>query len=341
MASEKSDSNSSASIATAMPDMCGMVLRTHEVDQSLMANLEACADTGRALMKQGVKRMGAQVAYCYAISDMKAMLLGSPKMVEFMAKAQNDPLFFRTDNPSGYPAATVAGCLVKASMAGLPWIGNLFNIIGGNFYLTKEGAEYILSDMGVPFYVDIVSIDEGRTIKGGVDRNGRQMADIKTVIVQMVPHWTDASGKDQWKQMSAEIRWNANATPDSVVGKAKCRAYKYIIDIVARERKTGIAFDVTDGVVQAEIPAENLLTAAKDKAARKEIAGKSVQGMIEERIAGELSRMGANVLAKDLLSWLSMQGTPVKTMDDCERLVFSLEGAVEAFVTKMNEQEVA
>ena len=51
--------------------------------------------------------------------------------------------------PVPYSVAQVRACLKDAILKGLLPIGNQFNIIAGNVYITREGYTYLLSRMGV------------------------------------------------------------------------------------------------------------------------------------------------------------------------------------------------
>lgn len=58
---------------------------------------------------------------------------------------ENTRLGFKTDKDNGYPISVVRTCLVEALIQGVKPIGNEFNIIGGNFYVTKEGFTGLMS----------------------------------------------------------------------------------------------------------------------------------------------------------------------------------------------------
>ena len=72
-----------------------------------------------------------------AISLIKERL--DDKTVKAFSAMQNTRLGFKTDNQQGYPIPVVRDCLVECLMVGVKPIGNEFNIIGSNFYVTKEG----------------------------------------------------------------------------------------------------------------------------------------------------------------------------------------------------------
>lgn len=72
-----------------------------------------------------------------AVSELKKRL--PDEMVQQLKKLENTKLGFRTDKEQGYDSSTIRDCMIEAVLRGVKPIGNEFNIIAGNFYLTKEG----------------------------------------------------------------------------------------------------------------------------------------------------------------------------------------------------------
>lgn len=68
----------------------------------------------------------------------------SGKVLEIIKDLMNTGLGFKTDKPT-YPDETIKNCVTQAIMHGLRIHGNEFNILGGNFYATKEGLERIVN----------------------------------------------------------------------------------------------------------------------------------------------------------------------------------------------------
>lgn len=60
-------------------------------------------------------------------------------LIKGLKKMENTRLGFQTDKQDGYPISVVRNSLMQALITGVKPIGNEFNIIGGNFYVTKEG----------------------------------------------------------------------------------------------------------------------------------------------------------------------------------------------------------
>lgn len=321
----------------AMPqgfDRCADILRQHQMDGGAIANLEACAEAGIELVKGGVKSIAQEFALMCAMDDMQAMLLQSQRFCELAAKMQNNPEYFKTDNTQGYPMQTVVSCMVQARMRGLKWRGNHFNILQGRFYLTKEGVDYALSQMGIAHTVSFGTFKYGPKIPGAIDRNGRQMADVNTVDMPVTLYW-EQDGRQCTKELVFNVRMNNGATVENIQGKCKARAFKWLYDYLVT-KQGGSSFDAFVDEDPAA-PAQTLIRQPE----RKELAQPetSPEREIETRVQDGLAAAGYIVDAHALLAWLAKKGTPVMTSDDCAELLSCLEGTVEAFY-KAN-QEVA
>lgn len=78
-----------------------------------------------------------------AFNEVKTRL--DESMVKSFMSLQNSKLGFKTDKENGYELNTVRECLIECLISGVKPIGNEFNIIGGNFYVTKEGFTGIMA----------------------------------------------------------------------------------------------------------------------------------------------------------------------------------------------------
>lgn len=72
--------------------------------------------------------------------------LDSSNQMESVMKMQNKQYGFRTDSDTGYLKEVVQNCLIEAALRGVEPTGNMFNILGGNCYITKEGCKHILKN---------------------------------------------------------------------------------------------------------------------------------------------------------------------------------------------------
>lgn len=72
----------------------------------------------------------------------------TPEVMGAFMSLQNTALGFRTDKAQGgYPEDVVKEAVIEASLRGLSPVGNQFNIISGRMYVTKEGFQFLLSQV--------------------------------------------------------------------------------------------------------------------------------------------------------------------------------------------------
>lgn len=87
------------------------------------------------------------IAYGHYLTEIKNQIVGKP--LEIIKSLMNTGIGFKTDRPNSkdntvYPDEIIKNCVVQAIMHGLRIHGNEFNILGGNFYATKEGLDRIV-----------------------------------------------------------------------------------------------------------------------------------------------------------------------------------------------------
>ncbi len=328
-----------------------MILASHQVDTSLLASMDKCAEIGASLACQGARSIGEEFALVCAYDDLKGMMMGSRRLVDISMKMQNNPMYFKTDSREGYPVSTVVDCMIQARLMGLKWRGNQFNILQGRLYLTKEGADALISAMGVPHSAVVGSFTYGPVIKGGVDRNGRQMADVVTVDVPVSIYWQE-EGKEMQKDLSFNIRMSANSTVDAVNGKAEAHAVKWLYKYLTS--KAGIssaAFgEVDDSATASPSPVSSpspapAIDGRKAGARRLPARAKSEAEILKEQIKAKVQEALTRdacfeIRAYQLLEWLERRGTPVATMEDCSELLECLQGTVAAMKAEMQTKNV-
>lgn len=76
-----------------------------------------------------------------------------PDVLAVVRSMENTPLGFRTDRPPGgkqmpYPDEVLRDCVIYGMLDGLGFSHNQWNIIGGNYYVTKNGWRKKLQDAG-------------------------------------------------------------------------------------------------------------------------------------------------------------------------------------------------
>lgn len=331
-----------------------MILASHQVDTSLLASMDKCAEIGASLACQGARSIGEEFALVCAYDDLKGMMMGSRRLVDIAMKMQNNPMYFKTDSREGYPVSTVVDCMIQARLMGLKWRGNQFNILQGRLYLTKEGADSLISAMGVPHSAVVGSFTYGPVLKGGVDRNGRQMADVVTVDVPVSVYWQE-EGKEMQKDLSFNIRMSANSTVDAVNGKAEAHAVKWLYKYLTS--KAGISSasfgEVDDSAIASPSPVASpspsspapAIDARKAGARRLPVRAKSEAEILKEQILEKVQYAltldgEIEIRAYQLLEWLERRGTPVSTMEDCSELLDCLQGTVAAMRAEKNAENV-
>lgn len=118
-------------------------------------------------------------------------------------------LGFKTDKDKngGYPVSVVKDCLIEAVLSGVNSVGNQFNIIAGNMYITKEGFTYLLKGLvGLSYSITYPKI---------------QIAANKvTADAECYVRWS-LNGIDYEETLKFTIKAGAYASEDAIMGKAE------------------------------------------------------------------------------------------------------------------------
>ena len=184
------------------------------------------------------------------IAQAEAMDAIERQLKPFMGsvmKAMNSPLGFKTDRPPGgkdrngipvqpYSPDTVCRCIIQAMLYGAQVVGNEFNIIAGQCYLTKEFFKRAIFDF--PGIANLV------LMHGSISKYGE-----KAMICEAVATWT-YNGKPQELKftktdaLDARIIVNSYATssPDEIRGKVESKVYRRIYSVL-----TGMNWDDDSG----------------------------------------------------------------------------------------------
>lgn len=151
-----------------------------------------------------------------AVGQLKS-LLTSEYMVPIM-NLQGNRLGFRTDKDrsGGYPIDVVKDCLIEAVLMGVQPVGNQFNIIAGNSYITKEGFGYLLSKIPGLWYEIIPELPR---------INGQNTS----AAIVMNVSWSLNNGQKKERKIEIPIKVNNMMGTDAIIGKAtrKSRAWLY------------------------------------------------------------------------------------------------------------------
>ena len=215
-----------------------LVLSKAERAEQLAGNLDLLSEQIQTawLMEGNFSRT---IAYGMAVAEMREAL--TPGVMQSIMKLKGSKLGFRTDEnvQNVYPMELVRDAVIDAATLGLQCVGNQFNIIGGNMYVTKEGFTYLLRKLSadgklrdLKFIYHPAEIVESST--QGTRRDGTQYQKIERegkVKVDVSCMW---QGKPVAEQLEFIVRVNAGMSQDAVLGKAERKAkawlYNYLTD---------------------------------------------------------------------------------------------------------------
>jgi hypothetical protein len=219
-----------------------------EVPDATITALDNAAETGLLASSQSSNfRRMAMVAN--AICQLRALL--TPEVMAPVMALQNTSLGFKTDRKGdGYPMEIVRDCLIEATLQGVFPVGNEFNIIANNMYITKEGFGHKLKDVKGLTYSITPGIPSGKA---------------EGAIINMEIEWRH-NGHDGRKVIAIPVRVNSGMGADAIIGKAtrKARAWLYA-HVTGQEVPDGDAEDLKTGSIDVPVtsrfekPAEPLL----------------------------------------------------------------------------------
>lgn len=208
-----------------------------------------------ARMANGMRKLLMQSNY---VARMRVML--TPQVMSAVMCLQGSDIGFLTDRDKegGYPVEVVRDCLISAASKGLSATGNQFNIIGGRAYVTTNGAQQILADLGVR-HSEVAAIPRLGT-------DGRAQTHVTV-------EWVEG-GQLQRKELDFEVRLNKGMSVDGANGKAIRKARMWLVSHVS-----GMTLDDADA---SEAMAEQQeLRQAQLSAARGPL-GRRRQGQLAE-----------------------------------------------------------
>lgn len=236
-------------------------------------------------------------SYAYAISRLREML--TPDNMKNIMLLQGNKLGFLTDKDKkrmpdgsygkgeGYPLGIVKDCLISAVLQGVQPVLNHFNIIGGNCYLTKEGCQYILNNhsmfKGKLKYKCIPMLPKIDPTKTSA-----------TVAVKCISSYL--GGKEEEEIIEFPIKCDQWTSNDALIGKAKRKAYAYLI-----ERYSGITisegdvsepdFVISDAKVTRVTPSESRQQAEESATSQREkvIIGTAKKAKSVQDVVGVLA----------------------------------------------------
>jgi hypothetical protein len=143
----------------------------------------------------------------------------TPEIMEPIMRLQGSKLGFKTDRDlirnennqyvkgPGYPLDVVKNCFTEMSLIGLQPVFNQWNIIGGNSYVTKEGADTLLKN--IPYLQNFLIIHDEV-----IQSQDKRTASVKSTIKWVV------DGEEHTQEVSHPVKSDAYTTFDSLTGKA-------------------------------------------------------------------------------------------------------------------------
>jgi hypothetical protein len=185
------------------------------LDQNVLAKSENIDSLVAAFHEQNFSGFQLSLATAKYLGELKNLI--DDNYMKEILPLQGYKLGFKTDKDKdgGYDKNTVKDVLIEAVLTGLQPVGNHFNIIGGNFYITREGAEYMLSKAKGLRYDIIYDLPEIRNEKS---------ASVKCVI-----KWS-LNGESNEQEITFPIKSNKYLSDDGIIGKAKRKASVWLVN---------------------------------------------------------------------------------------------------------------
>ena len=187
----------------------------------------------RELGLQSYQKNGFERALILAEATAGLEKTLTPEVMKSFMNLQGKNYGFKTDKI--YDEQTVKNCIIEAVMLGVLPVGNQFNIIAKNTYLTKEGVGCLLKDIP-DFYYEITP---------GIPRISGSSA-----VIEMKIMWT-INGVEKSQSITFPVKVNSFMGPDAVIGKATRKARKWLLDTVTgSEVPYGDITETTEGTAE-------------------------------------------------------------------------------------------
>lgn len=183
-----------------------------------------------AVLSADINNIENSLVVANAIGFMQQAL--TPAIMSPIMNLQGSKLGFKTDrdlvkNQStgkyekgpGYPLEVVKNCFIEMSLIGLLPTGNMWNIIGGNSYVTKEGGTHLLKKLK-DFKQAISFVDV------------KQSEDKLTANVKALIKWT-INGESNTEEVNFPVKSDKFTTFDALIGKADRKAKMWLYNKVS------------------------------------------------------------------------------------------------------------
>lgn len=186
------------------------------------------------VLKTNFQSFSSAFVLSTAIQEIDRAL--TPEYMKPIMALQGKKLGFRTDKI--YALQTVKECVIEGVLQGLNVIGNHFNIISSNMYITKEGYGFLLKQMKDLRYNISFSILE--------EKNG--YTDVQCKITFKI------EGEESKKQIETfPVKSGKYSNPDNILGKAERKARKWLYDNISGKETADGAIDISHTEVKTEM----------------------------------------------------------------------------------------
>lgn len=200
------------------------------VNEATITALDTAAENGLIAQSQA-SAFQRTFAIANSVNNLRGILTADV-MKPIMA-LQGSRLGFKTDKDTkgGYKLDIVRDCVIEAVMTGVYTVGNQFNIIAGNCYITKEGMGHLLSKIDGLSYAITPRVP---TTQG------------QGAVIIMSIEWT-YKGKTETKDLEICVKVNSFMGTDAIIGKAtrKARAW-LLLNVTGQDVGEGDADDITN-----------------------------------------------------------------------------------------------
>jgi len=217
-------------------------LSTQEQNQQLVFKELGTKIT--AVLNSDINNIENALVVANVIGYMQQAL--TPEVMAPIMNLQGSKLGFRTDRDlvknqqtskyekgPGYPLDIVKNCFMEMSLIGLLPTGNMWNIIAGNSYPTREGLTYLLKKTkGLKQVISFLEVN--------------QSDDKKTASVKSKIKW-EFKGESKEEIIEFPIKSDAYTTYDALIGKAERKAKMWLYNQVS-------GLNLSDGDVDDQPP---------------------------------------------------------------------------------------
>jgi len=193
-----------------------------------------------AVLNSDMNNIENSLVVANAIGFMQEAL--TPEIMAPIMNLQGSKLGFKTDRDlvknnntgkyekgPGYPLDVVKNCFIEMSLIGLLPTGNMWNIIGGNSYVTKEGGTHLLKKpMNFKQAISFTDV--------------QQSEDKMTANVKAFIKWT-FNGESNEEEVNFPVKSDKYTTFDALIGKADRKAKMWLYNKIS-------GLNIADGDVE-------------------------------------------------------------------------------------------